>query len=182
MNFDLHTKETSPRDAVALLEASESAYGWIPNLHAVMAESPALLQAYQQLTKLFGETSLSPIEQQVVLLEISRANACTYCVAAHSVVASMANVSDDVVTAIRDDDPIGDAKLEALRRMTRTLVEKRGLPDDADLQAFADAGYGSGQLFEVILGIGLKTLSNYVNHVADTPLDDAFAAAAWPGR
>ena len=31
----------------------------------------------------------------------------------------------------------------------------------------------------LILGIGFKTLSNYTNHVADTPLDQAFAKAAW---
>lgn len=31
----------------------------------------------------------------------------------------------------------------------------------------------------VILGPAMKTLSNCTNHIAGTPLDEAFAEAAW---
>jgi alkylhydroperoxidase family enzyme len=44
---------------------------------------------------------------------------------------------------------------------------------------FFAAGYTQAQLFEVILGISYKTLSNYVNHIADAPLDNAFFAGKW---
>jgi hypothetical protein len=37
-------------------------------------------------------------------------------------------------------------------------------------------------VLEVILGVAMKTISNYSNHIAETPLDEAFAGAAWkPG-
>ena len=34
-------------------------------------------------------------------------------------------------------------------------------------------------MLEVILGVGFKTLSNYTNHVANTPLDAPFKRFAW---
>ncbi|MEM8704229.1 MAG: carboxymuconolactone decarboxylase family protein, partial [Pseudomonadota bacterium] len=64
--FTLHTRETAPEDSRALLDNSLKAFGMIPNLHAVMAESPEHLEAYQKLHELFQQTSLSVVEQTVV--------------------------------------------------------------------------------------------------------------------
>ena len=51
--FQLHTTDTAPAAAKPLLEKSQSLYGgMIPNLHGVMAESPALLEAYQALNQI----------------------------------------------------------------------------------------------------------------------------------
>ena len=35
------------------------------------------------------------------------------------------------------------------------------------------------QILDIMVGVAMKTLSNYINHLAHTPLDDAFAAQAW---
>lgn len=179
MSYTVHTTETAPEAAKETVRQAEQAYGFLPNLLGVMAEAPQLVKAYTTLNGLFEQTSFSPAERQTVLLAVSARNGCDYCVAAHSVIAGMQKVPDDVVQAIRDGQPIADAKLEALRRFTEAVVEKRGWPSDADVRAFHAAGYGEQQVLEVILGVGLKTLSNYTNHVAETPLDDAFASAAW---
>jgi hypothetical protein len=34
-------------------------------------------------------------------------------------------------------------------------------------------------VLDVILGVGVKTLSNYTNHIAHTPLDPAWADQEW---
>ncbi len=129
--------------------------------------------------QLFDESSFSATERQVVILTASRFNECDYCMAAHSVVAGMQKVPADVIEAIRNDRPINHRKLEALRVFTTTVIEKRGWSSAADITAFFAEGYTKAQVLEVILGISFKTLSNYVNHVAETPLDDAFATQAW---
>jgi hypothetical protein len=49
------------------------------------------------------------------------------------------------------------------------------IPDTRD--AFFEAGYETREYLEVVVGVTLKTLSNYVNHAADTPLDAAFQSA-----
>jgi uncharacterized peroxidase-related enzyme len=179
MNFDMHTADTAPEAARETLSAARKGYGFVPNLLAVMAEAPALVKGYTTLSRIFDESSLSAAERQVVLLATSHENDCAYCVAAHTVIAGMQKVPGGVVEAIRDGRPIADAKLEALRRFTAAVVASRGWPSDAELVAFTSAGYGKQQVLEVVLGVGLKTLSNYTNHIAATPLDPAFHTAAW---
>lgn len=179
MSYKVHTPETAPEAARQTLTDAGQAYGFVPNLLGVMAEAPALVKAYRTLAGLFEETSFSPAERQVILLSVSAENACTYCVAAHSVIAGMQKVPSEVVEAIRDGKPIADRKLEALRRFTESLVASRGWPTEADTTTFLNAGYSRAQVLEVVLGVGFKTLSNYTNHIADTPLDEAFAKASW---
>ena len=83
------------------------------------------------------------------------------------------------IQALRDQKPLPDAKLEALRNFTLTMVRSRGNPSQADIKAFQDAGYGNQHVLDVILGISMKTLSNYTNHMADTPLDEPFKPMVW---
>jgi len=172
----LDTVEGQARD---ILQSTQAKFGFVPNLIGKMANAPALAAAYLAIGKLFEDTSFSPTEQQVVLLAVSRFHECTYCVAAHSTIAQMQNVPNDVVQAIRSDQPIADSKLESLRRLTTEIVEFRGRPGEQAVSDFLASGYSESQMLEVVLGVGMKTLSNYTNHLADTELDPAFAANAW---
>ncbi len=178
-SFSVHTSESAPEQSRAQLQQVAKSFGMIPNLAGVLAEAPAALEAYFTLGRIFDETSFSPAERQVVLLSVSAENGCEYCVAAHTAIAAMQKVPGDVVQAIREGNAIADPKLEALRRLTTAVVAKRGRPGKDDLERFHAAGYGNRQLLEVIAGVGMKTISNYVNHVAETPLDAAFKKAAW---
>lgn len=182
MSFKVHTPKDAPEEAREILAGAEKSYGFVPNLMATMAGAPALLKAYAMLTELFDKTSLNATERQVVLLTVSRENECRYCMAAHSVIASMQKVPDDVIASLRNDEAIADAKLEALRQFTRSVVATRGYPEEAVTKRFLEAGYGNQQVLEVILGVGMKTLSNYTNHIAGVQNDAAFEQAAWPDK
>jgi alkylhydroperoxidase family enzyme len=144
-----------------------------------MATSPQLAQAYLALIGLVGQTSLDEAEAQVALLAASFENRSPYDMAAHSLLAKRASFPDDVLGALRSGTPIRHAKFEALRRMAQALVATRGRPSEADLAAFLAAGYREQQLLEVVLAVGTKTISNYVNLVAATPLDRNMEAFAW---
>ena len=178
-NFNVHTIDTAPDQSRPLLEGAQQAFGFVPNLIGVLAESPATAEAYLALGQIFDKSSLTAVERQVAILAISRYNECTYCVAAHSVIASMQKVPTDVIEAVRNDQPIADTKLEALRAFATAVVDKRGWLADGDVSAFLDAGYSKAQILDVVLAVSLKTLSNYANHITETPLDAAFASRAW---
>jgi uncharacterized peroxidase-related enzyme len=181
-NFDIHTIETAEASAAKMLDDINRAYGFIPNLYGIFAESPAALRAYMSLGKIFDESSFSATERQLIILAASRINECKYCIAAHTVVAGMQKVPANVVEAVREDRPIRDERLEALRTFTTSVVEKRGWATDDEVSAFLAAGFSRAQVLEVIVGVSFKTLSNYTNHIADTPLDEAFKSARWsPG-
>ena len=177
--LSIHSPETAPEASRPFLEGAKKRFGFSPNLLGAMAESPAALEGYLALSKLFTGSSFSATERQIVLIAASAKNGCAYCVAAHSAMAAREKVSEDVITALRDGSPIADARLEALRRFTEILVDQRGWAGDGEVQVFINAGFTRQQVVEVVLGITQKTLSNYINHLADTPLDDAFAPREW---
>lgn len=171
--------QNAPEPAREVLGKVKKNFGFIPNLLGNMANAPPLLKAYLAVGTLFDQTSLTPTERQVVLLTVSAENGCGYCVAAHTAIAGMQKAPAAVVNAIRDGEAIDDAKLEALRVYTREVVERRGWPSASAFERFLAAGYTSEQALEVVLGVGMKTLSNYTNHIARTPLDPQFAPVAW---
>ena len=177
--FQLHDSETAPEDAKPILEQSRQAFGMIPNLHAVLAESPQTFQAYNTLHELFTKTSFNNDEITVVWQTINVDHECHYCVPAHTAIAKQMGVSEAISQALRDETPLPDDRLEALRTFTKQMIAKRGNVDKADLDAFFSAGYGQQQVLEVILGLAQKTISNYVNHIAETPLDQPFQPLAW---
>jgi len=177
--FEVHTIESAPEQSRATLEQAKKSMGMVPNLYGVLSESPAAVEAYSAVNKAFSSASLSPVEQQVVLLTVAVENGCTYCVAAHSMLAHKQGVAGHVVEAIRDETIVDDAKLDALRQFTIDVVKKRGWVDAERIQAFLNAGFEKRQILEVIVGVAQKTLSNYVNHIADTPVDDAFESHKW---
>ncbi len=177
--FDPHSIESAPEAARPILEGAQAALGFVPNLYANFAESPELLEAYTTIGGIFDKTPLTPAERQVILLTVSYQNNCDYCMAAHSTIAAMQKVDGHIVTALREGAPLTNPKLEALRTFTALVVEGRGWVKPADAVALVAAGYPKRTVLDVILGVGMKTLSNYTNHIARTPLDQAFEPQAW---
>ncbi|MBD3863852.1 carboxymuconolactone decarboxylase family protein [Olleya marilimosa] len=175
----IHDIKTAPEGSKALLENSQKAYGMIPGLHGVLAASPELLKAYQELHQLFTETSFNNDELTVVWQTINVEHGCHYCVPAHTGIAKMMKVDDAIIDALRNQTPLADAKLEALRTLTLSITRNRGNVSQADLEAFYTAGYGEQQVLEIILGLSQKVISNYTNHIANTPVDEAFQKFAW---
>ncbi|MFC3616225.1 carboxymuconolactone decarboxylase family protein [Lutimaribacter marinistellae] len=178
--FEKLDETTASEAALPLIEKSKAAFGRLPGLHAVMARAPALLDGYQVLHRLFAEeTSFDAEEKTVVWQTINVAHECHYCVPAHTGIAKAMKVSDEISNALRDETPLPTAKLEALRTFTLAMLESRGNPTEAQLEAFYAAGYGEQQVLEVILGLAQKVMSNYTNHVADTPVDEPMKKFAW---
>ncbi len=179
-DFTIHTAETAPEESRPLLETSQKIFGRIPGLHAVMAEAPALLEGYQQLHKLFAEkTSFDKDELTVVWQSINVEHECHYCVPAHTGIAKMMKVDDAITNALRDETPLPNDRLEALRTFTLAVVRDRGNVDAAAVDAFLAAGFTKRQVLEVILGVSQKVMSNYTNHLAETPVDEPMKAFAW---
>jgi uncharacterized peroxidase-related enzyme len=179
VDFTFHTADSAPADSKPLVEKAESNFGFLPNILAGMAEAPALLEGYMTLSGIFDKTSLSPVERQLILLTVSYENECNFCVAAHTGGAKKAQMDDSHIEALRNGRTLDDPKLEALRSFTQKIVKNRGWLDDADVQKMLDAGYSKQNVLEVIVGVGLKTISNYTNHIIGTPLNSQLEPLKW---
>jgi len=177
--YENHTLETAPEASRPFMQQSIDAFGMLPNLIAKMATSSTMTEAYLTMGDIFSRSSLSAVEQQVVLLTVSRYHNCSYCVGAHSVIADMQRVPEDVTNSIRENRDIDDEKLHILRVFTEHVLDQRAWIDNVILQSFYDVGYTQENALDVIVGIAMKTLSNYTNHIAGTELDEAFSHRAW---
>jgi alkylhydroperoxidase family enzyme len=173
-DFTIYTQENAPEAAKPLLEKSVKAFGMVPNLHAVMAESPELLDSYQQAHNLFQNTSFNAEELTVVWQSINIEHNCHYCVPAHTGIAHSMKVDQSIIDALRNKTPLSDEKLEVLRATTLAMVRERGVLSEEDVKRFYAVGYGKKQLLEIVLGLSQKIMSNFTNHLADTPVDAPF--------
>lgn len=177
--FKVHTPETAPEASKEILAATLKQNGFIPNLYGIMAESPELLKAYRHLADSFNATSLSQIEKNIVWLAVSNYNACHYCMAIHTSVAKMHQLPDDMIEALRNNMPLKNEKLETLRKFAVLLTEKRGWANEEEITNFLKAGYTRKNILELVVGIGQKIISNYVNHITQTPVDKQVAEFIW---
>lgn len=176
--FTVHTIESAPAGSKDRLQSVNKAWGFVPKLHGMLAESPVALEAYDELFGLVAKSSLTPVEQQVAFLAVNVYHGCEYCTTGHTFLARNAKVPEDVIQALRTGTPIADARLQALRVFAEKVVEERGHAGDAAVDAFIAAGFTKTQVLEVVTVIATKTISNYTNHLTHTPLESAMADPA----
>ncbi len=154
----------------ALLDGVEQAYGVVPNLIRTLAHSPAALEAVLRFKEALGAGQLSAALREQIALTVAKANECAYCASAHTALGERAGLSGDELTAsleARSKDP----KVEVVLQFARTIVANQGWVRDEDLAAVREAGYGEGEIVEIIASVGINLLANYFNHIAQTELD-----------
>jgi len=176
--FTINTPETAPEGSKEILAKIQKHMGRVVNLMGAMSESPVMLKSYMTMAGLLDQGSLSPVELQTVMMTANIENNCKYCMAAHTAESLHHKIAPETVEAIRQEAPLGDPKLEALRDLTRALIAGRGVADAEVAQARA-AGYSSAQILEVVTAIAAKTITNYADHLAHPELDAPFQKFAW---
>ena len=178
--FTYYEPDTAPGKSIEMMEQSLKGFGMIPNLHKILAQAPATYEAYNTVFSLFMKnTSLTPLEQQVVFMTANFENNCHYCVPGHTWMMKSAKMPDDVIEALREGTTIPDQKLQALHDYTKALLDQRGHIGDEKLDAFLNAGYDKRQALEVLTGLSAKLISNFTNALAHTKVDEAMSAYDW---
>lgn len=169
------TYETASPANQALFDNLKQGLGFVPNLYATMAHSDTALSTY--LTLQNAKSSLSVKAREVVNLAVSEVNQCAYCLAAHSMLGKMVGFTEDQILLIRAGTAPFDTRLDALARLVRNVVQARGHVNSAVIQAFFDAGWSEGNLVDVMVVIGDKTISNYLHSATKIPVDFPAAVA-----
>lgn len=177
--FTIHTANTAPEAAKPLLEKSLKENGMIANLHGVMAEAPGLLEGYRTLHELALNSSLTPEELTVVWQTYNVEHECHYCVPAHTAIAHMMKIDPAITEALRNGDTMPTEKLQILHETALSMGRNRGVISDTEIEKFYAAGYENRQLLDIVLVLSQKVMSNYVNHLAATPIDRPFQKFGW---
>lgn len=178
-HFTIHNLQSAAPKARPILEGLAKMVGFVPNVFAVMGGTAPALSGFVEVTKQFSASLLTATEREIVHIATSVENGCGYCVAGHTAFAKAQKVNDAVIEAVRTRGAIADPKLAALHDFTRAMVAKRGHVTQKELERFRAAGYTEEQVFEVIIGISEKTISNLTSVSLNLPLDEAFRPFAW---
>ena len=169
------TIANAPAGSKPTLEGVQKAFGFIPNLMGVFANSPEMLKGYMALDAEWSKTSFTPQERTFALLAASLENECGYCIAAHSTVArAFLKVPAETVAAIRAGESTGNKKTDAMIALVRELVSKRGHASPEAIDTFLAIGYAKNQVMELLMAVAMKTMSNYLDHMNPVALDAAF--------
>lgn len=163
--FTLYTPANAPDMAKPLLEKIQSAYGFIPNLFAYMAEAPRVIDAYLQLSESIAKSSLTPANVQLICWITSIENQCDFCSTAHNAIAGAYGVKQQTIDALLHEKTIEDREDFALVNFTKALVSKRGQLADSDTAAFLNAGFTRQQIVEIVMVVASKILTNYIGHM-----------------
>jgi uncharacterized peroxidase-related enzyme len=155
----------------------KKAVGNVPNTFAAIgAHGPAALKAVLAADGVLAAGTLTKRDQETIKLVVSGVAGCDYCVAAHSLLGNLAGLKPEVLEQIRDGEPTGDAKRDALIRFVRVLAETSGTVSDDEFAAIKAAGYTDAQLVDISLAFATIVFTNVFNRINDTDID--FPAAA----
>ena len=169
--------DAAPQSARASLDAVGKSLGVVPNLFRLVALSPAALKGYLGIGSALSGATLDSTTQERIALTVAEINGCSYCLSAHTYLArNVAKLGDAEITANRNGAS-NDLKADAAVRFATALVMSRGHVSDREVAAARTAGYSDAELIEIVLTVALNTFTNYVNEVAQTPIDFPIVAA-----
>jgi len=183
INFEIKTIDTASEASKAVLQEALKKYGFEANLFGLMANHPALLNTYWEGVKFLAQDgSLTVVEREVAFLATSFENKCNYCMTAHSTVAEMIKLPQQIIDSLRNGTSISDPKLEALSQFVKAMTVKRGAVSSDDIQNFINAGYSKETIFEIVLIVALKAMTNYAGLIGNAPIDKPFQPNNWAER
>ena len=162
--------ETTSPEVTGILTSVKNKLGMVPNMFATLAQAPAALKGYLGLAETLAAGRLTSAQRESIALAVGQANACQYCLSAHTLLGKGAGLSPSDIAQARTGS--GATRLDAaLAALARQLTEERGLLALSDLETYRQAGVDEGLMLEVVAAVALNTLTNYTNHIAGTEVD-----------
>ncbi|MFY8105553.1 MAG: carboxymuconolactone decarboxylase family protein [Elstera sp.] len=165
------TIDATPAASQPGLNAVQKQLGSVPNLFRLVAQSPALLNAYLSFSQALSTGLLDGKTRERIALAVAQVNGCEYCLAAHTYLGTHVAKLDASEIAANRRGGSTDAKADAAVRFAVAVTEHRGRIDTASLQAVKTAGYSEAEILEIIGVVALNIFTNTLNNVAQTDVD-----------
>ncbi len=157
-----------------IFAAVKEKFGFVPNLFRSLSISPAVSEVYLKANMAMEGAAIPAREAQAVNLAVSTENGCKYCMAAHTAMCKMVGIPANEIELIKQNGLPEDSALASAVKAARLIMEKKGWLTEAELDELAKSGVDRAKIYEIIALIGIKTIANYVNHVAKTKIDNEF--------
>ena len=134
-----------------------------------------LLEFHQALMR--GESQFSVKERELLAAYVSGVNACRYCYGAHSAVAKLFGVPEQLMTDMLDD--LDNANIDEKLRPVLAYLQKLTLTPTRMVQADADAVFAAGWSEQALYdAVNVCCLYNFMNRFVEglglTPVPEQF--------
>jgi len=169
-------KEQVSADAQAIFEQIQKKLGKVPNLYATIGYSADALKAFLGFDASFAHTAFSEKEKEAINLIVSEVNNCNYCLAAHTMLATMKGYSKEDTLGFRRGNA-ADEKLDTAVKLAKSIAENKGDADAQLKENFFTAGYDEKALIDLIGLITVRSFTNYVYATTQVPIDFPVAEA-----
>jgi len=167
--FEVLTRDNVSPAHQTIFDNVTKVLGFVPNAYAEFAHSENALSVF--LTAQNAKSSLTTREKEAVSLVVSQVNECLYCLSSHSVFANKQGLTDEQILEIRSGSATFDNKLDALVKLSKSIAENKGHANPELTDNFMAAGYNKGNLIDVIMLVGIRSISNYVNAITNAEID-----------
>jgi len=174
-NFTVPTREEVSETNQAIFDNLKGALSFVPNIYAAMAHSDHALKSYLDFSN--TKTSFSKKEKEVIDLAVSEVNGCHYCQSAHTAIAKMNGFNDEQILELRKGGASWDPKLDVLSKTSKSISEKRGKIDATEVENFYAAGYTKANLVDLVVAVGIISITNTFHNVTDVAIDFPLAPA-----
>lgn len=164
MHFAPHSIESAPADSRPAMRATAEKFGTVPEAVARLATSPHLLNTFLDGAAAVEATTLCPLAREVAVMAVAVRHECRTCIGIHTA-ALRRHHGAGLVAPLRERRALDDPNLEAVRRFTDQLFVSHGRVTDAELQAFLTAGHTEEQALEIVMVIGIYTMSTFANRL-----------------
>ncbi len=178
-SFEIFDENSAPPAARGALSAIAKKAGFVPRIFGLFAASHVAVHALVALSAAFQASAFTAREREIISMATSAENQCVYCVAGHTAFSRIAGFSDDDLQAMREGASLSDPREDALYRFTREVAAARGGISPIALERFFAAGFGKPQIFDLLIGVAEKTMTNFASKIARLEIDEQFAGFAW---
>lgn len=161
---------TATGAARTLLDAVQAQLGVTPNFIRVLANSPKALEGFLGLYGAAAGFTLDKAMQERIALAVAEANACQYCVSAHTAIGRGQGLSNDEMLSNRQGHS-GDARAAAVVALARAINDNLGEITAAEFDAARAAGLSDGEVVEVIAVVALNLFTNLLGKATRVDID-----------
>jgi alkylhydroperoxidase family enzyme len=164
MKLTIHTSGSAPEQSRPVLDGIEADLGFVPNLAASVAESPALLHGFDGLRR--AVAGIAAVDREVAGLSTGVAVDNHYGVAFHSTVLAGLGVAEEDIAAMRAGSPPADERQAAVYEFARECVTTRGKVSDATVDRLTAAGATQADVLDLVAECVFASLVGVVDNLA----------------
>ncbi len=167
--FNIPTRDEVTENNQQIFDQLKKQVGFVPNLYATYAYNETALGDYLSLSG--RKSTLNNKEKEVINLVVSQVNDCRYCQSAHTAIGKMNGFTDEQILDLRQGKASWDTKLNALAEFVKSITINRSHPSQEAVEALFEQGYNKANLVDIVMVIGEKFISNFLNGVTDIEID-----------